>query len=79
MEKHAFPKANLSDVRVIMAILCAAVEELLCQAAMGCILVLKYLLSAVHGRLGSCPIVPGIKCCRAPGCVLSWEGRGRLD
>jgi hypothetical protein len=35
MEKPTITKANLSDVRVIMAIMLVLVEELLCQAVMG--------------------------------------------
>jgi hypothetical protein len=34
MEKPAFTCANLSDVRVIMTIMCISVIELLCQVAM---------------------------------------------
>jgi hypothetical protein len=30
MENLAFSRANLSDVRIIMAIMCVLVEELLC-------------------------------------------------
>jgi hypothetical protein len=35
MEKPAFTRVNLSDVRVIMMIMCVLVEELLCQAVTG--------------------------------------------
>jgi hypothetical protein len=35
MEKLAFTGANLSDVRVIMAIMHVHMEELLCQVATG--------------------------------------------
>jgi hypothetical protein len=35
MEKLAFTMMNLSDVRVIMAIMRVLMEELLCQAVMG--------------------------------------------
>jgi hypothetical protein len=35
MEKPAFTKACLSDVRVIMAIMCVPGVDLLCQAATG--------------------------------------------
>jgi hypothetical protein len=35
MERLAFTKANLSDVRVIMMIMRVLVEELLCQAVTG--------------------------------------------
>jgi hypothetical protein len=40
MEKLAFTKLYLSVVRVIMAIMRVLIEELLCQAVMGRILVL---------------------------------------
>jgi hypothetical protein len=43
MEKSALTRANLSDVRVIMAIMRVLVEELLFQATMGWILVLECL------------------------------------
>jgi hypothetical protein len=45
MENHAFIGASLSDVRVIMTIMCVIVVELLCQAVMGHVLVLKYLFA----------------------------------
>jgi hypothetical protein len=51
MEKPTFTGANLSNVRVIMVIMCVLVEELLCQAVTGWILVLKCLLSCARGRL----------------------------
>jgi hypothetical protein len=35
MEKPAFTRVNLSDVRVIMMIMCVLVEKLLCQAVTG--------------------------------------------
>jgi hypothetical protein len=35
MEKLVFTRANLSDVRVIMAIMCVLVGDLLCLAVMG--------------------------------------------
>jgi lipoprotein signal peptidase len=35
MEKLAFTMMNLFDVRVIVAIMCVLMEELLCQAVMG--------------------------------------------
>jgi hypothetical protein len=63
MEKLAFTRVNLSDVRVIMVIMRVFMEELLCQAVMERIPVLEYPLSSVHGHLRLCPVVPGIKCC----------------
>jgi hypothetical protein len=44
MEKLAFIRANLSDVRV-MTIMLVPVVELLCQAATGRISILEYVLS----------------------------------
>jgi hypothetical protein len=64
MEKPTFTRASLSGVRVIVVIMRIPLVELLCQAAMGHILVLKYLLSGACGRLWSCLIVPSIKCRR---------------
>jgi hypothetical protein len=45
-----------------MVIMRVLVEELLCQAVTGRILVLKCSLSDAHGLLWLCPIVPGMKC-----------------
>jgi hypothetical protein len=39
MEKHIFTRADLSDIRVIVSIMCVPVEELLCQVVTGQILV----------------------------------------
>jgi hypothetical protein len=61
MEKATFTRASLSDVRVIMAIMCVLVEELLCQAVTMWFLVLECMLSLAHGRLCLCPIISGIK------------------
>jgi hypothetical protein len=66
VEKPTFTEVSLSDLRVIMMIMCVFVEELLCQAVMGQILVLKYLLSGMRGHLWPCPIVPGTKYYRFP-------------
>jgi hypothetical protein len=41
MEKPAFTRMNLSDVRVIMPIMCILVDELLRQVVMGWALVLE--------------------------------------
>jgi hypothetical protein len=35
MEKHAFTRACLSDVRVIVMIMCVPLVEQLCQTMMG--------------------------------------------
>jgi hypothetical protein len=51
MEKPAFTRVNLSDSRVIMAIMCVLVEESLCHMVMGHILVLEYLLLGACGCL----------------------------
>jgi hypothetical protein len=61
MEKPTFTKVSLSDVRIIMAIMRVHVVDLLCQATMGWIPVLNYLLLGARGRLWPCSIVPGIK------------------
>jgi hypothetical protein len=66
MEKLDFTEVGLFVVRVIMAIMRAPMEELLCQVATGRILVLKYLLSGMRRNLWPCPIMPGIKCHLAP-------------
>jgi hypothetical protein len=44
MEKPTFTRMNLSDVRVIMAIMRVLVEELLCKVVTGRILVLECIL-----------------------------------
>jgi hypothetical protein len=41
MDKLAFTRVNLSGVRVIMAMMHVPMEELLCQAMMGWVPVLK--------------------------------------
>jgi hypothetical protein len=51
MENSAFIGVNLSNVRVIMAIMHVPVIESLCQATTGRILVLKYMLSSACGHL----------------------------
>jgi hypothetical protein len=61
IEKHAFTKMNLSDVRMIMVIMHVLVKELLYQVLMGWILILKCLLSDARGRMWLCPFIPGIK------------------
>jgi hypothetical protein len=72
MEKPTFTRVSLSDVRVIMVIMCIPVEELLCQAATGQIPVLKYLLLDVHGHLLPHHVVPGIKYHRFLRTRLQW-------
>jgi hypothetical protein len=62
MERPAFARPCLSDVRVIMMIMRAPVVELLCQTAKRRILALKCQLSGAHGHIWPCPIVLGIKC-----------------
>jgi hypothetical protein len=51
MKKSVFTRVNLSDIRVIMAIMRVLVHELLCQTVMRRISVLEYLLSGVRGCL----------------------------
>jgi hypothetical protein len=52
MEKLAFTKACLSDVSAIMVIMHAPLVKFLCQAAMGCIPALEYLLPCTSGACG---------------------------
>jgi hypothetical protein len=61
MEKPAFTRANLSDIRVIMTIMRVPVKELLCQAVTGQIPLLKCLWSSMRRSLWSHPIVLNIK------------------
>jgi hypothetical protein len=61
MKKLTFIRVNLSNVRVIIAVMRVPVEELLCQAVIGWIPVLKHLLSNARGCLWPYPIVQGIK------------------
>jgi hypothetical protein len=72
MWKAAFSKAKLSDVRVIMTIMCVCMVELLCQAPTGWILVLKYLLSGVCGHMWQHPVVADIKYHRFLRSWLPW-------
>jgi hypothetical protein len=65
MEKPAFTRANLSDVRVIMAILRVLMEELLCQVVTGWVLVLRC--------LWLCPVMPDIKWHWFPRTQLHWH------
>jgi hypothetical protein len=51
MEKSSFTRVNLSDVRVIMMIMCVPVVELLCQAVTGWISVREHLFSGACGHL----------------------------
>jgi hypothetical protein len=52
MEKLSFIKACLPGVRVIMAIMCVPLVELLCQVVMVWIRTLEYLLLGAHGSCG---------------------------
>jgi hypothetical protein len=61
MEMPAFTKANLSNIRVIMAIMRVLMKQLLCQVVTGWILILKCLLPGVIGHLWLRPIKSGIK------------------
>jgi hypothetical protein len=73
MEKSAFTRVSLSNVRVIMTIMYVHVDELLSQAVTGHIPVLKYLLPGVCGCLWPCPVMSDIKCCRFPTSRLQWR------
>jgi hypothetical protein len=60
MEKLAFTRACLSDVRVVMVIMRVPLVELLCQAVMGQIPTLEYLppdTCAAYGHALSCQVV----------------------
>jgi hypothetical protein len=52
MEKLTFNMACLSDISVVMMIMCVPLIVLLCQAAMGWIPALKYLLPGTHRVYG---------------------------
>jgi hypothetical protein len=52
MEKLVFTRACLSDASVIMVIMHLPLVELLCQATMGWIPTLEYLLSGTRGACG---------------------------
>jgi hypothetical protein len=52
MEKLIFTRAYLSNVKVIMVIMCVPSIELLCQSVMGQIHALKYLLQDTCGACG---------------------------
>jgi hypothetical protein len=52
MEKLAFTRVCLSGVRVIMAITCVPLVELLCQEAIIWIPTLEYLLPGARGACG---------------------------
>jgi hypothetical protein len=73
MEKPAFTRVNLSDSRVIMAIMCVLVEESLCHMVMGHILVLEYLLLGACGCLYLRHVMPCIKWHRFLRIRLQWR------
>jgi hypothetical protein len=60
VEKPAFTRVGLSDVRLIMVIMRVLVE-LLCQAVIGQIPILECILSDVCGRLRLHPVMSFIK------------------
>jgi hypothetical protein len=68
VKKAIFTRANLSDVRVIITIMHVLVEELLCQAVMGWIPILKCLLLGARGHLWLRPVMLGIKWRCFPRC-----------
>jgi hypothetical protein len=61
MEKPTITRDNLSDLRVIIAIMHVLMEELLCQEVMGRIPILESLFLGARGHLWLCPIMPSIK------------------
>jgi hypothetical protein len=66
MEKFVFTRANLSNVRVIIAIMCVLMNDLLCQVVMEHVSILTCLLSSARGRLWLRSVMPNIKWCRFP-------------
>jgi hypothetical protein len=76
MEKPAFTRMSLSDVKLIMISMRVLVEEFLCQAVMEQIPLLKGLLSGARGHLWLRLVLPGIKYHRYPRtpalCPLAW-------
>jgi hypothetical protein len=62
MEKPAFTRTCLSNVRVVVTNMCVPLVERLSQAVMGQILALKYLLPGARGCLRPCPIMAGFQC-----------------
>jgi hypothetical protein len=72
MKKPSFTRVNLSDVRIIIAIMHVPVVELLCQATTGRIPILKYLLSGVCGRMWPYHVMPGIRYHCFPRNQLQW-------
>jgi hypothetical protein len=61
MEKPASTRVGLSDVRVIMVIMCVPLVESLCQEAIGWIPTLEYLLPGMHGGMWPCSVMPDNK------------------
>jgi hypothetical protein len=68
MEKSAFPRVNLSDVRVIMATMRVFMVKSLCQSVMGWVLVLECLLLGTRLRL----VMSSIKWHCYPRSQLQW-------
>jgi hypothetical protein len=73
MEMPAFTRVNLSNVRVIIVIMCVLMEELLCQTVMEWIPVLECPLSGVCGRLWLRPVMADIKWHCFPRSRLQWR------
>jgi hypothetical protein len=61
MEDLILIGASLSDVKVIMAIMCVLMVELLCQAVTRWILVLECLFPGLHVRLQLCLVLSSFK------------------
>jgi hypothetical protein len=72
MEKSAFTRMNLSDVRVVMAIMHVLMGELLCQAVARWISVLEGPLSGARGLLWLRLVMPDIKCHCFSRTQLQW-------
>jgi hypothetical protein len=73
MENPTFPRASLSNVRVIMEIMRILVEEFLSQTVTGRSLVLECLLLGVRGHLWLRLVLPDIKWHRYPGTPTLWS------
>jgi hypothetical protein len=73
MEKPTFTRANLSDVRMIIAIMRVLMVDLLCQAVTGRIPTLECMLLGARGCLWVRPIMAGIKCHCFSRTHLQWH------
>jgi hypothetical protein len=61
MENPAFTGPSLSDITLMMVIMCVLVVELLCQAVTGWVTVLEFLLQGACGYYRLHPVMSDIK------------------